>query len=121
MSYAPGAPPVAPASLADDLQALVARSLVLNLRMLLDSNSEQGVKGCVMWTGKLNRDGYGELRFSGMRCPAHRVAYMLEHGAAEGLDVHHDCENRACVNPAHLVAMTRGEHMSEHRRRENSE
>jgi len=32
-----------------------------------------------------------------------------------GLELHHCCENRLCVNPEHPRAVTRGEHLSEHR------
>jgi len=52
---------------------------------------------------------------NGERMGAHVLAFMLAYGELPyGYDVHHACGNTLCVNPEHLVAMTRSEHKTEH-------
>lgn len=72
--------------------------------------------GCWIWQRGVNEKGYGVLKAGGRaRVKAHRLYYERHVGAIpEGLDVHHLCQNRRCVNPAHLEAVDRSTHMSEH-------
>lgn len=63
------------------------------------------VFGCSLWTGKLDKDGYG---FHG-RSRAHIVAYMAEFGPVpEGFELDHLCRRRNCVNVLHLEAVSKG-------------
>lgn len=62
---------------------------------------------CLLWTGPLDKDGYGSFHFRRRRRRAHRVAYFHAFGAIpDGCVVHHACQNRNCVNPAHLRLAT---------------
>lgn len=63
---------------------------------------------CWLWTGRLNKDGYGLYTVAcanGTRSGAlaHRLSYRLMVGPiADGLTLDHLCRVRRCVNPAHL-------------------
>jgi len=62
---------------------------------------------CVVWTGALSPSGYGVTTHNGKRRRAHRVVYERAHGTIPpGLQIDHLCRNRACVNVAHLEAVT---------------
>ena len=63
--------------------------------------------GCMVWTGQLDRDGYGVLRVGRRMMRVARVVFL---GAGRPLPkghvVRHTCDTPACANPAHLVAGT---------------
>ncbi len=67
---------------------------------------------CWLWTGSIDADGYG--RFNGSKPHAHRMAYVLTHGAIpDGMALHHICGVARCVNPDHLEPVTTGENTIE--------
>lgn len=77
--------------------------------------------GCWLWGGKADKDGYGQFRQRGVDITlasgrkgvvaAHRMAYAIFYGGVpEGLDVHHTCRRRLCVNPDHLEIVDHVEH-----------
>ena len=66
---------------------------------------------CLLWEGRIRRDGYGAFDEGRQEKLAHVAVYEAQYGPVpQGWDVHHECENKACVNPHHLEAMPKGEH-----------
>lgn len=67
--------------------------------------------GCWLWQGYVANTGYGQLTVDQWHGSAHRLSYLLEVGPlSDGQEIHHTCNVRLCVNPGHLVAVTRKEH-----------
>lgn len=66
------------------------------------------IYGCEVWTGRLDRDGYGR---DGSK-PAHIARWEEVNGQVPvGLDLHHRCLNRACRRLVHLVAVSKRDNM----------
>ncbi len=77
------------------------------------SKVEQGTQEqCWNWLGAVSRYGYGVFSLQGKSIGAHCFAYeLLIDGIPDGYDVHHRCNNRLCVNPDHLEALSRRDHI----------
>lgn len=68
---------------------------------------------CWLWTGAIDPVGYG--RYGAEYVLAHRVSYEERHGSIPGgLDLHHRCRQRNCINPDHLEPLTRSDHAKAH-------
>lgn len=84
-----------------------------------DSVDRTTVDGCWLWTGTVDGSGHGLAKVAEQGWPerAHRLVYAAEVGPIPaGHVVHHRCRVPACVNPAHLEAMSPGDHTRLHRR-----
>lgn len=71
--------------------------------LVLDNVSPEPMTGCWLWTGRVNKDGYGVTSLKGKHYMAHRLAWQeLRGNIPQGLCVCHKCDTAECVNPDHL-------------------
>ena len=68
---------------------------------------------CWIWTAYIGPRGYGRVGWKGSpTARAHRVAYEITFGPIpKGMIIMHTCDNKKCVNPAHLSLGTQLDNM----------
>lgn len=63
--------------------------------------------GCLVWTGDVDRDGYGRTSVHGRMRKVHRVAYgILQAALLPGVVLRQECGNRRCWRPSHMQPTT---------------
>ena len=64
---------------------------------------------CWIWKGATrDKNGYGAIKVDGKVVSTHRYAYEKINGNIPNkLDISHTCNNQLCVNPEHLISVTR--------------
>ena len=72
---------------------------------------------CWIFTGRLNKQGYGTIKVGGKYgCPhhVHRIVYEFYKGKIlPGLLICHKCDVKACCNPDHLFMGTQKDNMQD--------
>ena len=87
--------------------------LTIAERLELNSIPEPN-SGCILWTGSYLWNGYGQFKTDTANT-APRASWEEANGrpVPDGLHVMHKCDNRACINPAHLKIGTRQDNMDD--------
>lgn len=80
------------------------------------SNRTRREGDCLIWTGAKTTDGYGSISINRKPYLAHRYAWEQQNGEVpDGMQVHHLCYDRSCVEIEHLTLVTQAQNSSARR------
>lgn len=81
---------------------------------ILQESTVETSSGCWEWQRSFDRNGYPKLQVGQKHMMPHRLMAEANRKAAlQGQPVHHQCANRACINPAHLQPISQRENVAE--------
>lgn len=81
------------------------------LRFAIEATMFEGA-GCLEWPYARSQ-GYGVLHLDGRKIGAHQAVLGAWHTPKPGEEVRHTCDNRACVNPMHLLFGSRQDNVND--------
>ena len=82
------------------------------------ARAQRGPDECWEWDGCLCPLGYGKVSLDAKMWSAHRLFYTKFKGEIpKGMKILHSCDNRKCVNPAHLSIGTQQDNLEDMRRK----
>lgn len=89
------------------------------MERLLALVEPEPMTGCWLWVGVKTPRGYGVYKgIDRSNRKAHRMLWEACRGPIpDRRQLHHRCEQRACVNPGHLEVVTAGDHRAKHVKR----
>lgn len=78
----------------------------------IERRTIRDASGCWLFVGGHNHQGYVSISYHHRKVIGHRLVWTLAHERpiGAGIQIHHVCGNKGCINPAHLMAVTPRQH-----------